>query len=329
MAKKSSKAVKEPSPAPSSSASSSSASSSSGSERSSASPEPEQQQQAAAPVVNSARSSKYKAPKGLKLVSGIVGKSAIDFDDLQANPELQLWAVRVPDGVKPSALDGLVINLPTDKKKVAKGPLATFTPKKSSTEYEVHFADEEAPEDAVAGQKRKRQEGGHGGEEMRSLVPLLPQKSKGDKLFAAPQPLTHHLVITRALPPSITSLRPSSTLSSTLIASQPSPVPGAILSATELLQPEVVAAKKLKREQPEGLKMRILLPGMRAVGGQGQFDNPPEAVIPARLEREEEGEPEVKMDVDEEETEVKSPKKEKKAKKEKKSKKVKEAEESD
>lgn len=246
-----------------------------------------------------------------------------------------------------------MINLPTDLKKAAKGPLATFTPKKSSTEYEVHFADEEAPEGAVAGQKRKRQEGGHGGEEMRSLVPLLPQKSKGDKLFAgrssislrspvpfavadfepsptAPHDLTHHLVLTRSLPPSITSLRPSSTQPSTLITSQPSPVPGGILSSTELLQPEVVAAKRLKREQPEGLKMRILLPGMRAVGGKGQFDNAPEAAVPARLEQVEAEEAEFKMDVDEKEPEVKSLKKEKKAKKEKKSKKVKaEADESD
>lgn len=267
---------------------------------------------------------------------------------------LSLRALIYVAQVKPSALDGLVINLPADTKKAAKGPLATFTPKKSSTEYEVHFADEEATESSVAGQKRKRQEGGHGGEEMRSLVPLLPQKSKGDKLFAgqsfpsivfllveadsslwitAPQPLTHHLVITRALPPSITSLRPSSTLPSTLITSQPSPVPGGILSSTELLQPEIVAAKKLKREQPEGLKMRILLPGMRAEGGKGHFENAPEVVVPARLERavEAEEETEVKMDVDEEvEAEVKSPKKEKKAKKEKKSKKVKaEADESD
>lgn len=97
---------------------------------------------------------------------------------------LSLRTLMVGLQIKPSALDGLVINLPADPKKAGKGPLATFTPKKSSTEYEVHFADEEASEDAVAGQKRKRQEGGHGGEEMRSLVPLLPQKSKGDKLFA-------------------------------------------------------------------------------------------------------------------------------------------------
>ena len=44
-------------------------------------------------------------------------------------------------------------------------------------------------------------------------------------------------------------------------------MPGAILTADELLLPEVVEAKKVARPQPAGLKMRASMPGLSAPQG--------------------------------------------------------------
>lgn len=105
----------------------------------------------------------------------------------------------------------------------------------------------------------------------------------------APRPITRSLIVTRSLPTSILSHLPSATAS--LIDSQPSPVPGAILSHDELLKPEVIKAKKIVRPQPDGIKFRIALAGMGAVGGRGTFHNEGvvvEALQPQVLPREDE-----------------------------------------
>lgn len=66
---------------------------------------------------------------------------------------------------------------------------------------------------------------------------------------------------------------PSAT--SSLIASQPSSVPGAILTAEELLDPiknqKDKNNKLVQRVQPAGLKYRIKVAGQGAVGGRGEF----------------------------------------------------------
>lgn len=133
-------------------------------------------------------------------------------------------------------------------------------------------------------------------------MPLLPKRAGGDRLFrgasvprfqafapaeprapaAAPRPLTRHLLITRAVPTTVLSHLPSAT--SSLIASQPSPVPGAILSAAELLDPTIVQAKKITRAQPAGLKFRLALGGQGAVGGQGNFHSTPPPPRPEFIE---------------------------------------------
>lgn len=163
-----------------------------------------------------------------------------------------------------------------------------------------------------------------------SLSPYTANDSR-----TAPRPILHHLTIQRSLPSSILSHLPSAT--SSLIASQPSPVPGAILSATELLDPKAISAKRVVRAQPEGLKFRIALGGAGAVGGKGEFDNKPVAEEEEDVEmeeagmampflvggeevKEEEGEEEqIEEEVGVEKVDIKE-KKEKKVKKEKKEK---------
>lgn len=99
---------------------------------------------------------------------------------------------------------------------------------------------------------------------------------------AAPRALSRHLLITRSLPASVLSHLPSAT--SSLIASQPSPVPGAILSAAELLDPAAAQAKKVARVQPAGLRFRLALPGQGAVGGRGEFHSTPPPPRPEYVE---------------------------------------------
>lgn len=188
--------------------------------------------------------------------------------------------------IKASALDGVTLNLPAQDTR-ASGPIATFQPKKSSAQYDVYLA---PSTDEAASHKRKRHDKADddsttssafvGGEEMHSLVPLLPCKSRGDKLYPSTQPLARALVITRHLPSSLSAHKPSSLRPSSLIASQPSPVPGAVLSSKELLDPTAIEAKKISRDQPAGLKMRINLGGMARQGGLGAFHNPPVAPVP-------------------------------------------------
>lgn len=162
----------------------------------------------------------------MKAVSGTSNPAAVQFKDFAGNSQLELWAVRVPDGVrsfpcfplaiqacadpgiwlqvKPSALDGLVLNLPSGSKH-ATGAIGRFTPKKSSTEYEIFLADEEQTE---VGQKRKRAEESedHGGDEMKSLVPLLPDRTRGDKHYAGQSSAFASLCARRA-PPLILRVR--------------------------------------------------------------------------------------------------------------------------
>jgi hypothetical protein len=143
----------------------------------------------------------------------------------------------------------------------------------------------------------------------------------------------------RSVPATILSHLPSA--SSSLIASQPAPVPGAVLSVAELRSGSGQEKKKV-RQQPPGLRFRIDLGGMKAKGGQGLYDNKPEPVVvpePVVMESPKkkskkavvepaEGEEDVEMadgdaDVNGEETKVKKVKKEKQVKEEKKGKKVK------
>ncbi|GAA5931331.1 uncharacterized protein JCM15063_001436 [Sporobolomyces koalae] len=233
-----------------------SASSSSSSGRSSASPEP-------VPVPKARRvdphTQKYSPPAGFKLAKDTTTQSAIDWDTINNNPDLQLWAVRVPAGLKAKHLDKLTIQLPSSAESTSATPVATFTASKS--DYHAYLS---------PANKRK-----HGQpSELDNVLPLLPKKSAQNKLFQAPRPISQTLTIRRALPSALASLPSAASFShSTLIASQPSPVPGAILSAPELLDPVAIASKKTTRSQPAGLKFRLELSGMGQQGGQGQYHN--------------------------------------------------------
>ncbi|GAA5862206.1 hypothetical protein JCM8547_007771 [Rhodosporidiobolus lusitaniae] len=370
--KKSTKRPRTPSPVPSASSSSASpgsaadsSSSSSSSGRSSASPEPEQAPQRARVDPST---QKYAPPKGFKPVKPASDvPSDLDWDALNDDKDLELWAVRVPAGIKAKYLDKVTLTLPSPSSAVTDPlqPVGSFSTK-SKADFNVFLAP--GPSSASSSGKRKRDEAVEeevtvpGASELQSLVPLVPRKKEGNKLFAAPRPIAHTLLITRALPSSVlastSSLASLNAGHSTLIVSQPSPVPGAILTASELLNPAQATKKKEKvlgkggRTQPsELIKFRLDLAGGKGEGGKGRYENKPSeervkavrergepalpvgvVVPPPPVVGVEEGEGQVEGAAEDVEMgeaggeeEVKSPKKEKKDKAKKKEKKSKEA----
>ncbi|GAA5965271.1 hypothetical protein JCM8115_002231 [Rhodotorula mucilaginosa] len=305
--KRAAKAERLPSPAPSSSSSSASpssksdadsdsdsSSSGSGSDReSSASPEPVAVAQPRRDLDPEAL--KYTPPEGFKQVKATAVASGIDWDQIKEDADLELWTVRVPAGVKTKHLDGLTLTLPEGDLADPVQPVGTFTAKKA--EYNVYLA---SASSAATSSKRRRDEqeedeaaaSGQGpAGELQTLVPLLPRKSQGNKLFQAPRPVARTLTITRALPPSIvastSALLHHNDGHSTLIQSQPSPVPGAILTADELLDADLAAKRKrqvrgdAQRDQPtELLKFRMgAVAGLGAQGGKGKYHNPVEPIV--------------------------------------------------
>ncbi|BGP13913.1 hypothetical protein JCM10213_002556 [Rhodosporidiobolus nylandii] len=281
-----------PSPAPSSSSASPSSSSSRGDEssdsdssssssgRSSASPEPVAQPQRRVDP----STQKYTAPEGFKAVRVTKAHEQLDWDALNDDQDLELWAVRVPAGVKPKHLDGLTLTLPDAANTASRKAVGHFTAKKA--DYDVFLTGGEASNKRKRDGEAAEVDDLPGAKELQSLVPLVPRKTRENKLFQAPRPIARTLLINRALPPSVlastSALQTFNNGHSTLIASQPSPVPGAILSAEELLDTSKGAAKKAEvlgtkgRAQPsELLKFRLDLAGNKGEGGQGHYHNPP------------------------------------------------------
>ncbi|GAA5835456.1 hypothetical protein JCM9279_004545 [Rhodotorula babjevae] len=306
------KQAQPPSPAPASSRSGSPSSSSaspsdssdddddsssaSGSARSSASPDPEAAKQPERTVDPTLR--KYTAPAGFKPLKATVDKGALDWDDLRDDKDLELWAVRVPVGLKTKHLDGLTLTLPPPELGTPAQPIGHLSTKKA--QYDAFLT---VPS---ASTKRKRGEAapeeaegaGQGAGELAAAVPLVPRKSHGNKLFQAPRPIARTLTLQRALPSGVltnpTTAHLLKTSHSSLIASQPSPVPGSILDADALLlAPAEIAIRKEAvrgkgaRDQPDVL-LRFRLGnfgGMGPEGGKGRYHNPMARVV--RSEQEE------------------------------------------
>ncbi|KPV75998.1 uncharacterized protein RHOBADRAFT_53000 [Rhodotorula graminis WP1] len=270
-----------------------------GSARSSASPEPEAPKQPARIVDPSLR--KYTPPSGFKPLKATVDKGALDWDDLRDDPDLELWAVRVPVGLKTKHLDGLTLTLPPPELGTPSQPVGHLSAKKA--EYDAFLTVPTSSTKRKRGEAAPEEAEGAGARagELAAAVPLVPRKSHGNKLFQAPRPIARTLTLQRALPAGVvtnpTTAHLLKTSHSSLIASQPSPVPGSILDADALLlAPAEIAARKEAvrgkgaRDQPDELLVFRLgnFGGMGPEGGKGRYHNPMARVV--RAERVEVGE---------------------------------------
>lgn len=164
--------------------------------------------------------SKYTPPDGFKQVKATAVASGIDWDQIKEDADLELWTVRVPAGVssdssvpfhgigttsdrlldsetqvKTKHLDGLTLTLPDGDLADPVQPVGTFTAKKA--EYNVYLA---SASSATTSSKRRRDEqedegaaaSGQGpAGELQTLVPLLPRKSQGNKLFQGERKISY------------------------------------------------------------------------------------------------------------------------------------------
>ncbi|KAH8921388.1 hypothetical protein BT69DRAFT_334100 [Atractiella rhizophila] len=99
----------------------------------------------------------------------------IDWDNVEDDSDIELWAIRLPPKVKPKHLSNLELSVPLDPSSSSSSPIATF--KASKTDWNLVSS--------------------HQAHEMNQLVPLLP---KGDGLSIPSKKISRHLSVQRELP---------------------------------------------------------------------------------------------------------------------------------
>jgi len=118
-----------------------------------------------------------KPPSGAVLVDHSGDFGDFDWDKVNDDENLELWLIRVPDGLKTKYLHDLRLDIPSSSKTMRVGHIDRKT-----TTFDVWSLGEDQVE-AV------------GGEELKGFTCLLPRRRKGGKLYQAPKPVARHLVI--------------------------------------------------------------------------------------------------------------------------------------
>ncbi|KAM5542751.1 hypothetical protein V8D89_003712 [Ganoderma adspersum] len=119
----------------------------------------------------------YKPPEGYVLMKHSAEETEFDWDTINDDDNLELWVVRVPDGLKPKHLENVKIEAPPSSKTARIGSVD-----RKSTAYDVwSLGDDDA--EAV------------GGDELRAVSCLLPRRKKNGKLYQAPHAVSRRLVI--------------------------------------------------------------------------------------------------------------------------------------
>jgi len=120
----------------------------------------------------------YKPPPGTLLADHDVDSGDFDWTSVQDDDDLELWLIRVPDGVNPKHLETLKIEQPSSTHNMRVGTLV----RKHAT-FDIW---------SVAGDDDDNEVGG---EEVKGLSCLLPRKRKQGKLYQAPKPIAHRFVV--------------------------------------------------------------------------------------------------------------------------------------
>lgn len=129
----------------------------------------------------------YQPPAGSVVFDGEVDED-FDWERVKDDEDLELWVVRVPEGVKPKHLQNLKLDAPAANKTARIGSLD-----RKSASYDVWSLGEE-PNEAIAA------------DELRNLQPLLPRKKKDTKFYsAADMPVRRIVLSARAPQPSLES----------------------------------------------------------------------------------------------------------------------------
>ncbi|RPD59310.1 hypothetical protein L226DRAFT_553723 [Lentinus tigrinus ALCF2SS1-7] len=119
----------------------------------------------------------YKPPEGFVLMKHKGEEGDFDWDAINDDDNLELWVVRVPDGLKPKYLEGVKLEASASSSTARVGSI-----ERKHTSYDVWSLGEDEA-DTV------------GGDELRAVSCLLPRQKKDGKLYQAPKPITRRLVI--------------------------------------------------------------------------------------------------------------------------------------
>ncbi|KAF8610756.1 hypothetical protein BDV93DRAFT_517854 [Ceratobasidium sp. AG-I] len=120
----------------------------------------------------------YQPPKSMKKVTSIDEESTsagFEWESLDENPDVDIWAVRIPAGFKASDLTGLKIKLPTNGTGNVSGTL-----KKGNISFNLR---------TVGGEDTSG-----GGEEMQNLRCMAPKESESGSLYQVPKPIKHFIL---------------------------------------------------------------------------------------------------------------------------------------
>ncbi|KAG8764230.1 hypothetical protein FRC11_011246 [Ceratobasidium sp. 423] len=130
----------------------------------------------------------YKPPKFMKKLASVDDEATdagFEWDTLNSNPNIDVWAIRIPAGLKSTDLAGLKIKLPSSGSADVTGTL-----KKGDNKYKLQSVDGEDT---------------FGGEEMQNLSCLVPKKGDGGALYPMPRPFKR-LILAREDPTPIPPL---------------------------------------------------------------------------------------------------------------------------
>ncbi|CAA7260898.1 unnamed protein product [Cyclocybe aegerita] len=120
----------------------------------------------------------YQPPAGAVLLNDKDEDAGeFDWDAVNNDDDIELWLIRVPEGIKPKHLANLEVDVPSSSKSSCIG---TLQRKHAAFDFWSVGDDDSQPT---------------GGEEIKSLSCLLPRKSKKGKLYPAPKPIAHRIVV--------------------------------------------------------------------------------------------------------------------------------------
>ncbi|KAG7086381.1 hypothetical protein E1B28_002338 [Marasmius oreades] len=118
----------------------------------------------------------YKPPHKYSAMKDVHDEDEWDWDTFQGNKDLELWLIRVPDGVKPQHLENVSIQGLSNSKDPKLGTISSKQGK-----YDIYeYRDADPPV---------------GGEEIKNISCLLPRRGKKDELRLAPRPIARRLVV--------------------------------------------------------------------------------------------------------------------------------------
>ncbi|KAG8823791.1 hypothetical protein FRC19_003141 [Serendipita sp. 401] len=126
--------------------------------------------------------STYVPPEGFKLLASGSDYGVFDWDTFERNPNLELWAIRMPSGLKPKYLNNMSFPLPSSTTSEG-AELARITAGKRQTQYSI------SPVSSSTG-----------GEELKNVLCLLPKASRDGKLYPASRPISGHLIVSEVQP---------------------------------------------------------------------------------------------------------------------------------